>query len=51
MMGGIFNKAEQSLEVFTEHDVFVIISLGNLEICLGTSKVLFLIMLFFHAKW
>ena len=51
MMGGIFIKAEQSLQVFTEHDVFVIISLGNLEICLGTSKVLSLIMPFFHAKW
>ena len=50
-MGGIFNKVEQSLEVFTEHDVFAIISLGNLEICLGTSKVLFLIMPFFHLKW
>ena len=51
MMGGIFNKAEQSLEVFIEHDVFVIISLGNLEISLGTSKVLFLIMPFFHPTW
>ena len=50
-MGGIFIKAEQSLHVFTEHDVFVIISLGNLEICLGTSKVLLLIMPFFHPKW
>ena len=49
-MGGIFNKVEQSQEVFTEHDVFVIISLGKLEICLGTSKVLFLILLFFHPK-
>ena len=48
-MGGIFNKVEQSQEVFTEHDVFVIMSLGNLEICLGTSKVV-LIMLFFHGK-
>ena len=51
MMGGIFNKVEQSLEVFTEHDVFAVISLGNLEICLETSKVLFLIMPFFHLKW
>ena len=48
-MGGIFNKVEQSQEVFTEHDVFVIMSLGNLEICLGTSNVV-IIMLFFHGK-
>ena len=48
MTGGIFNKVEQS-QAFTEHDVFVIISLGKLEIFFGNSKVLFLIT-FFHPK-
>ena len=50
MMGGTFNKVEQSQEVFTEHDVFVITSVGNLEICLGTSTVLFLFLPFCHPK-
>ena len=45
------DQNESGKSVFTEHDVFAIISLGNLEICLGTSKVLFLIMPFFHLKW